>query len=68
MELPAVIGNRRNRLILVANLCDMKMAALKGGHSHLDIDIIGLFYRIYTLQLLFARPNWDPASLAGNDD
>jgi hypothetical protein len=43
MELPAVIGNRRNRLILVANLCDMKMAALKGGHSHLDIDIIGLF-------------------------
>jgi hypothetical protein len=43
MELPAVIRNRRKRLILVASLCDMKMAALKGGHSHLDIEIIGLF-------------------------
>jgi hypothetical protein len=43
MELPAVIGNRRKRLILVASLCDMKMAALKGGHSHLDIDIISIF-------------------------
>jgi hypothetical protein len=42
MELPAVIGNRRKCLILVASLCDMKMAALKGGHSHHDIDIIGI--------------------------